>query len=136
MKNEKRQLRIGELAQELGVEKFVIRFWEKEFGIKSPRTDGQQRLYSEQDVAFFKEIKSLLYNQGFTISGAKKQLALNKSATTLKPCTKSVMEETQKNSLNDIQAQSSSTALQPSKDLTDQLALIQKQLLKLRELLQ
>lgn len=74
MKIEKKKLRIGELAVQLGVERFVIRFWEKEFGIKGQRSDGGQRFYSEGDLAKFVTIKDLLYGQGFTIAGAKKHL--------------------------------------------------------------
>jgi len=74
MKIEKKKLRIGELAVQLGVERFVIRFWEKEFGIKGQRSDGGQRSYSDNDVKRFILIKELLYSQGFTIAGAKKHL--------------------------------------------------------------
>src|SRR3972149_9343706 len=70
----KRQFRIGDLAQELKVKKFVIRFWEKEFGIESDRSQGGQRFYTTDDLKTFMTIKDLLYNQKFTIAGAKKQL--------------------------------------------------------------
>lgn len=70
----KRQFRIGDLAKELKVKKFVIRFWEKEFDLKSGRSQGGQRFYTNDDLAIFLTIKDLLYNQGFTIAGAKKQL--------------------------------------------------------------
>jgi len=71
----KRQFRIGDLAKELKVKKFVIRFWEKEFDLKSDRSHGGQRFYSNEDLETFLLIKDLLYAQGFTIAGAKKQLA-------------------------------------------------------------
>ena len=74
MKMQKRQFRIGELAKTLNVERFVIRFWEKEFHVRSERSDGGQRFYSERDLIKFQKIKTLLYEQGFTIAGAKKQL--------------------------------------------------------------
>jgi len=70
----KRQFRIGDLAKELKVKKFVIRFWEKEFNLKSGRSQGGQRFYTNDDLTIFLTIKDLLYNQGFTIVGAKKQL--------------------------------------------------------------
>ena len=66
--------RIGSLAKDLGVEQFVIRFWEKEFGICAKRTKGGQRFYHKQDIEKFKQIKKLLYEEGFTIAGAKKCL--------------------------------------------------------------
>lgn len=74
MKMQKRKFRIGELATHLSVEKFVIRFWEKEFGFKTTRSTGGQRFYEENDLNRFKLIKKLLYEDGFTIAGAKKQL--------------------------------------------------------------
>jgi len=75
MNMSKKQFRIGDLAEELNVKKFVIRFWEKEFGIESDRSQGGQRFYTSDDLRRFLLIKDLLYNQGFTIAGAKKQLA-------------------------------------------------------------
>ena len=63
--------RIGELAQKVGVERFVIRFWEKEFKLKSPRSQGGQRFYTEKELETFQTIKHLLYEQKFTIQGAK-----------------------------------------------------------------
>jgi DNA-binding transcriptional MerR regulator len=66
--------RIGDLAKELKLKKFVIRFWEKEFGLKADRTTGGQRFYSKDDFTVFAAIKNLLYAQGFTIAGAKQQL--------------------------------------------------------------
>lgn len=74
MKMQKRQFRIGELANQLAIERFVIRFWEKEFEVKTKRSSGGQRCYTQEDVDKFKLIKELLYFRGFTIAGAKQQL--------------------------------------------------------------
>src|SRR5579863_6638602 len=74
MKMQKRKFRIGELADKLTLERFVIRFWEKEFGIKTKRSQGSQRFYDENDLKKFEQIKRLLYEEGFTIAGAKKKL--------------------------------------------------------------
>ena len=74
MKMEKRKFRIGELANQLNVERFVIRFWEKEFNIKSQRSHGGQRFYSTEDLNTFKTVKELLYEKRFTIAGAKQML--------------------------------------------------------------
>lgn len=78
MKMTKKQFRIGELADRLKVKRFVIRFWEKEFELSASRSTGKQRFYNEDDYATFSTIKQLLYNEKFTISGAKKQLAAEK----------------------------------------------------------
>ena len=85
MKIERRTFRIGELAQKLNVERFVIRFWEKEFDIESYRSDGKQRFYTEKDFERFSSIKSLLYDQGFTIAGAKKFLKTKRTVTESQP---------------------------------------------------
>lgn len=81
----RRQFRIGDLAKELKVKKFVIRFWEKEFNLKSDRSSGGQRFYTLDDLNIFLTIKDLLYNQGFTIAGAKKQLPEMLSGAKLAP---------------------------------------------------
>lgn len=69
-----RQFRIGDLANELKVKKFVIRFWEQEFQLSTERSDGGHRFYTDADLKTFQLIKSLLYHQGYTIEGARKQL--------------------------------------------------------------
>src|SRR5580692_1041211 len=74
MKMQKRKFRIGELAKKLELERFVVRFWEKEFSIKTKRSQGSQRFYDESDLKKFELIKKLLYEEGFTIVGAKKKL--------------------------------------------------------------
>ncbi len=74
MRMQKRTFRIGQLAKKLQVERFVVRFWEKEFGIKTTRSDGGQRFYTEDDLSLFRQVKKLLYEDGFTIAGAKKTL--------------------------------------------------------------
>ena len=99
MRMQKRQFRIGELAKKLAVEKFVIRFWEKEFNLSTHRSTGGQRFYNEDDYSKFKTIKTLLYEKKFTIAGAKKELAhgatiLGSHRTTMSsaPTTKKVKE--------------------------------------------
>ena len=75
MKMQKRKFRIGELADKLELERFVVRFWEKEFNLKGTRSKGGQRFYEGKDLATFEYIKDLLYKQGFTIAGAKQKLS-------------------------------------------------------------
>lgn len=125
MKMQKRKFRIGELAKQLAVERFVIRFWEKEFNLRSDRSIGGQRFYSENDLAVFQSIKDLLYLQGFTISGAKQQLKeLKNKKNTIIASQKTVMPD------NEIQE------LKKEKENLEQRVLIlQQQLIKLRQLL-
>lgn len=93
MRMEKRKFRIGELAEHLAVERFVIRFWEKEFNLKPSRSHGGQRFYDEDDARIFAAIKELLYNRGFTIAGARKELPSIRGARVFTPATQSLKEE-------------------------------------------
>jgi DNA-binding transcriptional MerR regulator len=73
---DKSYFRIGEVGKILGVEPYVIRFWESEFQtVKPTRTKSDQRLYRRKDVEELLRIKSLLYENMFTIAGAKKKLS-------------------------------------------------------------
>jgi len=76
---DKLYFRIGEVGKILGVEPYVIRYWESEFKTVRPiRTRSDQRLYRRQDVEELLTIKSLLYDDMFTIAGAKKRLSRRK----------------------------------------------------------
>lgn len=67
--------KISELSDMLGVENSVLRYWEKEFTqIKPMKVGLRKRLYRRKDYDIFKEIKRLLYDERFTIAGAKKRL--------------------------------------------------------------
>lgn len=67
--------KISELSDMLGVETSVLRFWEKEFPQIHPLKVGpRKRLYRRKDLETFQEIKRLLYDERFTIAGAKKRL--------------------------------------------------------------
>ena len=67
--------RIGEAAKLLGVETHVIRYWETEFPqLKPVRAPSGQRLYHAHHLEQLALVKELLYNQGYTIAGAKKAL--------------------------------------------------------------
>lgn len=101
----KRKFRIGDLAEELKVKKYVIRFWEKEFSLESDRSEGGQRFYTKEDLKLFSLIKDLLYNRGFTISGAKKELAVlspkkDSSMSLDKHIVAATKDSSQKNNLN------------------------------------
>jgi len=69
-------LKIGEVAKLLGVKPHVLRYWESEFpSLKPKKNPSGQRIYAKADIAAIVEIKNLLYNQRYTISGAKRMLA-------------------------------------------------------------
>jgi DNA-binding transcriptional MerR regulator len=66
---------IREAAEIAGVEPYVLRFWEKEFpAIRPPKGGTGHRRYRRKDIEIILEIKRLLYDQGFTIAGARTQL--------------------------------------------------------------
>lgn len=74
--------RIGEVSRIAGVPATVLRFWEGEFRrIKPRRTEAGQRMYRRSDVELILEIKNLLYDQKFTIKGARQHLK-DKNRTT------------------------------------------------------
>ena len=67
--------RIGEVAHLVGVETHVLRYWETEFRSLRPKKSAKgQRVYSRRDLEKLLRIKDLLYREGYTIAGAKRQL--------------------------------------------------------------
>jgi DNA-binding transcriptional MerR regulator len=72
---DKTYFRIGEVSRILGVEPYVIRYWETEFkSVRPERSRSSQRLYRRKDLEQLLLIKDLLYNKKFTISGARQRL--------------------------------------------------------------
>lgn len=72
---DKLYFRIGEVAQLVGVDAHVLRYWESEFRMKPHRSASGQRLYRKQDLSRFLRVKHLLHDEGYTIAGARKVLA-------------------------------------------------------------
>ena len=67
--------KIGEACKSLDIQPYVLRYWETEFAALKPnKSKSGQRVYSEQDLAVIRRIKELLYDEGYTIAGAKKKL--------------------------------------------------------------
>ena len=67
--------KIGEVAEIVGVEPYVLRYWETEFpALKPSKSRSQQRMYRKRDVELLLKIKKLLYEDMYTIAGAKRQL--------------------------------------------------------------
>jgi DNA-binding transcriptional MerR regulator len=72
--------KIGEVSTLTGIEPYVLRYWESEFkAIKPSRTRSKQRIYRRKDVELILEIKKILYEEKFTIAGARKRLQTLKS---------------------------------------------------------
>jgi DNA-binding transcriptional MerR regulator len=73
---EKSLFRIGEVSRLTATKSFVLRFWETEFPTLQPvKSPSGHRLYRREDIETVFEIKRLLYEEGFTIAGARKHLA-------------------------------------------------------------
>ena len=76
----KRYFSIGEVAKLSEVKRHVLRYWEQEFPQLSPKKRrGNRRYYQQQDIVLVSQIKSLLYKEGLTISGARARLDDSKS---------------------------------------------------------
>jgi DNA-binding transcriptional MerR regulator len=76
--------RIGEACKQLDIQPYVLRYWETEFPVLSPKkSKAGQRVYSEEELRLILRIKQLLYEEGYTIAGAKKKLEAELAADTL-----------------------------------------------------
>ena len=72
----KRYFTIGEVSDLCGVKPHVLRYWEQEFPqLKPVKRRGNRRYYQRQDVLMIRQIRSLLYEQGFTIGGARQRMS-------------------------------------------------------------
>ena len=72
----KRYFTIGEVSELCGVKPHVLRYWEQEFAqLKPVKRRGNRRYYQHHEVLLVRRIRELLYNQGFTISGARSRLS-------------------------------------------------------------
>jgi len=82
----KRYFAIGEVSELCAVKPHVLRYWEQEFPqLKPVKRRGNRRYYQHDDVQMIRRIRSLLYEQGFTIGGARQRLReMPKAATALR----------------------------------------------------
>ena len=72
----KRYFTIGEVSELCGVKPHVLRYWEQEFEqLKPVKRRGNRRYYQRGDVIMIRQIRSLLYEQGFTIGGARQKMS-------------------------------------------------------------
>lgn len=95
---DKQYFRIGEVAEIVGVESYVLRFWETEFAELTPtKSKSNQRMYSQRDVGLVLRIRDLLYEECFTIDGARRQLKMGATAQKTVPArTSAVLESVRK----------------------------------------
>jgi DNA-binding transcriptional MerR regulator len=80
----KRYFTIGEVSELCAVKPHVLRYWEQEFThLKPVKRRGNRRYYQRQDVLIIRQIRSLLYDDGFTIGGARQKLTGEEAKTDL-----------------------------------------------------
>jgi DNA-binding transcriptional MerR regulator len=85
----KRYFTIGEVSELCGVKPYVLRYWEQEFTqLKPMKRRGNRRYYQHHEVLLIRRIRDLLYDQGFTISGAR-----NRLSDALPPAAETVLDE-------------------------------------------
>ena len=82
---DKLYFRIGEVAELVGVEPHVLRYWETEFRMRPHRSSSGQRLYRKKDIERILRIRKLLHAEGFTIAGARKVLHQGEDAAARGP---------------------------------------------------
>jgi len=87
--------KIGEACKALGIQPYVLRYWETEFPALTPsKSRSGQRVYSEKELEIIRRIKELLYEEGYTIAGAKKKLEGELAAGNLGEAKETAPEET------------------------------------------
>jgi DNA-binding transcriptional MerR regulator len=113
---DKLYFKIGEVSELLGVEPYVLRYWETEFPVLSPKKSGTgHRLYRRKDVELLLRIKHLLYEKRFTIEGARQSLHAEARAPKPKPAKRIQAELFSSDPLPDIRRELESilTLLKP-----------------------
>jgi DNA-binding transcriptional MerR regulator len=83
--------KIGEACKALGIQPYVLRYWETEFPALAPsKSRSGQRVYSEKELEIIRRIKELLYDEGYTIAGAKKKLETELTSGSLGEATETI----------------------------------------------
>ena len=91
----KRYFTIGEVSELCAVKPHVLRYWEQEFPqLKPVKRRGNRRYYQREDVLTIRQIRSLLYDQGYTIGGARQRMTDEDGKGGLAPEIQAVIEET------------------------------------------
>ncbi|MCK4608003.1 MAG: MerR family transcriptional regulator [Gammaproteobacteria bacterium] len=90
---------IGEVSDLCKLKSYVLRYWEQEFPQLKPNRRGNRRYYQYKDVVMVRQIRDLLYNQGFTIDGARVQLSKSDNTHNAMSSTKEFI----KNALNSLE---------------------------------
>ncbi len=110
--------RIGEVSQIVGVEPYVLRYWESEFkGLSPKKSSSGQRMFRRKDVELLLEIKQLLYERKFTVEGARRVLSERSS-------TKNVIKITQLKTGDDVPIKTETGLPEIRREVADILKLL------------
>jgi DNA-binding transcriptional MerR regulator len=102
---DKLYFRIGEVAKLCKLPAYVLRFWETEFSQLSPKKSSKgQRLYRQRDVEHLVRIKKLLYEEGFTIAGARQHLKMEAKPSKSQSALPFVVPPSKSNGLKHVRA--------------------------------
>ncbi len=114
---------IGEVSNLLGVKPYIIRYWETEFpGLNAIKSEGRIRKYNEQQVLLLRRIYDLLYNQRYTIEGARKIIKQEK--TKIQTKTKETLDDSLSSPKKDSEMKTGITEI--LQDIKKDLTLIQQ----------
>jgi len=90
----KRYFTIGEVSELCGVRSHVLRYWEQEFPSLNPmKRRGNRRYYQHEDVLLIRQIRGLLYEEGYTINGARQKIMGVMDASTQPPVANALLGE-------------------------------------------
>jgi DNA-binding transcriptional MerR regulator len=142
----KRYFTIGEVSDLCGVKPYVLRYWEQEFTqLKPMKRRGNRRYYQHHEVLLIRRIRELLYEQGFTISGARNQLLESASSRAPQPDAEIHSREMRHANLGEViddlpmDEVAESTPVQPARPQPPQVPLspvqVREELLSIRGLL-
>ncbi|CAO80223.1 MerR family transcriptional regulator [Candidatus Cloacimonas acidaminovorans] len=114
---------IGEVSNLLGVKPYIIRYWETEFpGLNAIKSEGRIRKYNEQQVLLLRRIYDLLYNQRYTIEGARK--IIKQERTKIQTKTKEKLDDSLSSAKKDSKMKTEITEI--LQDIKKDLTLIQQ----------
>jgi len=135
----KRYFTIGEVGDLCGVKPHVLRYWEQEFTQLRPmKRRGNRRYYQHNEVLMIRRIRDLLYDQGFTISGARNKMQELMQTERERKRNGEVMldgVEVLEGDLDDLREFEDSALLEYPDETTAQLLHLRRELLEIRELL-
>ena len=95
--SDKKYFSIGEVSELCSVKPHTLRFWENEFkGLKPITRKGNRRYYQKRDIQMIKKIQALLYEEGLTISGVKRNLSSTKINKSIRDSSVNIVEDLEK----------------------------------------